>query len=165
MPKNTPTSGVSLVTGGTSAEIVENQSFEILDERRSNLLFKNLMQEVDTPDDTSDFDIRIRKFLELVKMFMAQGRFFPKPIDFASKILETKKFGSYAEFEEWILQKSDKPFLLNFLHEHWLFQPPTNACLSITEKERLKSWIWIFLDFERFSFIRAQVLVITILIT
>lgn len=158
MPKNTPTSGVSLVTGGTRAEIVENQSFEILDERRSNLLFKNLMQEVDTPDETSNFDLKIRKFLELVKLFMTNGRLFPKPNEFASKILETKNYGSYAEFEDWILQKANKPYLLNFLHEHWLYQGPASTQFSITEKERLKSWIWIFLDFERFSFIRPQVI-------
>ena len=68
-----------------------------------------------------------------------------------------KEFGSYGEFEFWLLKKVSKPFEMAYFHEHWFYEGSIRNALAETEKERLSSWMSIFLEFKRFSKVRLQV--------
>ena len=121
----------------------------------------SFLDAVDKPKSTSNFDLRYRKFTEVVNLFMDRGNYFPKPENFVVQMIKSKSFGTYAEFEDWILNKPSQPLGLNFFHPEWISDPYDQdrlfKKLSNSEKERLDSWLAIFLSFERFSLIRPQV--------
>ena len=153
--------GISQTVGGTSADPEETPSFDVLDTRSSDQMVHSFLHEVDKPKSTSNFDLRYRKFTEVVNLFMDRGNYFPKPEKFVDQMIKSKTFGSYAEFEDWVLFKPSQPIGLNFFHPEWITDPYDQDRLfkkmSKSEKERLESWLDIFLSFERFSIIRPQV--------
>ena len=116
------------------------------------------MDSVDKPKTLSNFDLRYRKFIEVVNIFLDRGDYFPKPNRFFIKIQKTKLFGSYAEFEDWITARPDHPQDMNFLHKTWLSDTEEiRGIFSAAEKERIESWLDNFLTFERFKIIGPQV--------
>ena len=130
----------------------------MLDSRDSSQLVHSAMESIDKPIALSNFDLRYRKFIEVVNVFLDRGNYFPKPNFALIKILKTKSLGSYAEFEDWITARPDNPNDLNFLHKAWLSDTEEiRGRFSAAEKDKIESWLDNFLTFERFKIIGPQV--------
>ena len=134
----------------------ELNSLDLLDERQTQKVLQGLMDNIDTPNENTNYDIHYRKFMEVVNNFYEKGRLFPQPSDLAERIKKTKAFGSYPEFKKWILTPATRPYDMNFYHKAWSNDHKLRNKLTLMEKEHLDSWMSIFLEFERFVVIRPQ---------
>ena len=130
---------------------------ELLESRQTNQVFKNVLANIDVPSSSSNYDINYRKFMEVVNFFLDKGKLFPKPATIYEQILKVRRFGSYGEFENWMLTKTNRPNELAFFHEEWFKDAPIKSRLTIIDREKLASWLAIFLQFDRFTILRPQV--------
>ena len=146
------------MTGGTGGVVEELNSLDLLEERQTQKVLQGFMADIDVPVSDSDYDLRYRKFIEVVNLFYERGRLFPQPSDLAERIKKAKAFGSYPEFEEWLLTPAVRPMDMNFFHKAWGNDHKLRNKITLMEKEHLDSWMSIFLEFERFLILRPQVL-------
>ena len=145
------------MTGGTGGAVEELNSLDLLEQRQTQKVLQGFMANIDVPNSDSDYDIRFRKFIEVVNMFYEKGRLFPQPSDLTEKMKKTKAFGSYPEFESWLLTPAVRSLDLNFFHKAWGNDHKLRNKLTLMEKEHLDSWMSIFLEFERFLILRPKV--------
>ena len=131
-------SGISNHHGGTKTDVVETFSLEDLEVRLASTSLANIMDNVDRPERSSDFQLRYQKYLSKVEKYFKNGHTWTRPWGSEEKLSTLRHLENYQQFEEWILTPADDPSKLFHMHEKWLKNT------YIPESQAVKIGHWTF---------------------